>query len=43
MGAYKTAPQIQQLQSSHDKVMLTWETTPKLNSCIIPWERINGQ
>ena len=25
-----------QLQSLHDKVMLTWEPTPKLNSYIIP-------
>ena len=24
-----------QLQSSHHKAMLTWEPTPKLNSCII--------
>ena len=30
-----------QLQSSHHKVMLTKETMPKLNSCIIPWFNIN--
>ena len=26
-----------QLQSLHQKVMLTWEPTPNLNVCIIPW------
>ena len=26
-----------QLQISHHKVMLMWEPTPKLTSCIIPW------
>ena len=26
-----------QLQSLHQKVMLTWKPTPNLNVCIIPW------
>ena len=42
-GAYSGAsstpppPETPHLQSSHHKVVLTWEPTPKLNFCIIPW------
>ena len=35
-GSYNS-PQTPQLQSLYQKVMLTWEQMPKLNSCIIPW------
>ena len=30
-------PKKTQLQSLHSNVMPTWEPTPKLNSCVIPW------
>ena len=30
-------PQTLQMQHSHQKVILTWEPMPKLNSCIISW------
>ena len=39
-GAYSTPPhppKKTQLQSLHSNVMPTWEPTPKLNSCVIPW------
>ena len=35
--SYKRILPVPQMQSSHHKVMLTWEPTPKLNFCIIPW------
>ena len=35
--SYKRILSVPQIQSSHHKVMLTWEPTPKLNFCIIPW------
>ena len=34
--SYKRILPVPQMQSSHHKVMLTWEPTPKLNFCI-PW------
>ena len=34
---FPTPPQTPQLQNSYHKMMLTWEPTSKLNSCIIPW------
>ena len=43
MESYSALPQSPKLQSSHYKVMLTWEPTPKLNCSITPWKNINSE
>ena len=43
MGSYSALPQSPKLQSSHYKVMPTWEPTPKLNCCITPWKNMYSE
>ena len=43
MESYSALPQSPKLQSSHYKVMPTWEPTPKLNCCITPWKNMYSE